>query len=92
MNLSPAQKQRVIETISRMGLDELRAELGGSFQSLLCMDLTTATKMTGLSKPTLRANLPVVELSEGKHGVRVSDLNAYLKLKTVNPKRERSGV
>lgn len=85
MNLSPEQKQKVIETVARLLVEELRAEMGGSFQDLFCVEMSIAAKMTGLSKPTLRANLPIVELSEGKHGIRLSDLNAHLAKKTVQP-------
>lgn len=88
MILSPQDRASLIDVLATKMVAELRAEMGGSFQDLFCMDLGTASKMTGLSKPTLRANLPVVELSDGKHGIKVSVLNAYLERKTLQPGQE----
>lgn len=91
MNLSPEQKKKVIETVAALLVEELREEMGGSFQGLFCVELSMAAKMTGLSKPTLRLHLPIVELSEGKHGIRLTDLNAYLEKKTVPPGKKSRG-
>lgn len=85
MNLSPEQKHKVIEKVAEMLVEELREDLGGSFAALYCVPLVICEKMTGLSRKTVRAVLPVIELSGGKHGVRLSDLQAYLDSKTVLP-------
>ena len=85
MNLSPEQKHKAIAAVAEMLVEELRDDMGGSFASLYCVPLAIAEKMTGLCRKTLRACVPVVELSGGKHGVRLSDLQAYLDSKTVLP-------
>jgi len=85
MNLSPEQKDRVVRTVAEMLLDQLRDDMGGDFRALYVVPLVIAEKMTGLSRNTLRTVLPVVALSPGKHGVRLSDLHAHLDAKTTYP-------
>ena len=89
MNLSPEQKHKITAHVAEMLVEELREDMGGSFAALYCVPLAIAERMTGLTKRTLRACLPVVELCGGKHGVRLSDLQAYLDKKTVLPLCER---
>jgi len=85
MNLSPTQKAAVVETVARMIVAELREEVGGSFANLYCIELAVAEKMTGLNRKTLRGRMPVVEMSDGKHAVKLRDLQSFLDKKTIQP-------
>jgi hypothetical protein len=89
MNLSPEQKRRVVDTVAEMLVEELRDKMGGTFTSLYVIPLAIAEKMTGLTRNTLRAQLPVVEMSLGKHGVQLSVLQEYIQKRTVFPAADR---
>lgn len=85
MTLSPEQKDKLLRTAAGMLVEQLREDLGGSFQSIHIVPLLVAEKLTSLSRNTLRAVLPVVEISPGKHGVRMCELREYLDRKTTRP-------
>ena len=85
MTLSPQQKDVVLRTMAGMLLEELREEMGGAFTGLYVIPLAVAEKLTGLSRNTLRSVVPIVELTDGKHGVRLTVLKDYIDRKTVAP-------
>ena len=91
MTLSPEQKHRVIETMAAMLLEELRDSMGGTFQSLYVVPLTVAVNMTGLSRATLRAQLPITEMAPGKHGICLATLQKHIAKKTTEAGGKKKG-
>lgn len=78
MNLSPQDHAAVLEMVAARIADELRAELGGSFAALYCIEMAVAEKMLGLDRRTIRKEIGHIELSSGKHAVRMADLQEFL--------------
>lgn len=78
-------RDKVIAATAKMLAEELLEDMVGSFRSLYIIPLALAQQMTGLSRNTLRGLLPVVEMTKGKHGIRLSDLQALVEKRTKKP-------
>lgn len=75
MTLSPTERAEVVQGVIDGLLADLRTQ---GVDRFTVFPLATVAQLTGLSRPTIKKRLPVVELTPGKTGVRASDLDAYL--------------
>lgn len=56
---------------------------------LIVLDFATVTQCTRLSRHTIPKRMPVTEVSDGKFGVTLENLETYLDGKTVWPGEDR---
>ena len=96
MTLSPEQWAEVRERVAEMLREEALKEAGG-ISGFIILPIATVTQMTGLSRHTIPQKMPVTEAADGKHGVTLKNLQAYIDAKTVAPgaknqKKARAGA
>lgn len=84
MTLSPEQWAEVRERAAEM-IREAALEEAGGISGFIVLPLATVTQMTGLSRHTIPQKMPVTEAADGKHGVTLKNLTAYIDGKTVEP-------
>lgn len=81
MNFSPNDLEEVKTKAARMIAEAAMEEAGGAM-SLVILPLSVVTQITSLSRHSIPRYLPVTEISPGKHGVTLRDLQAYIAGKT----------
>jgi hypothetical protein len=88
MNFSPEQEAKIITEAAKIIADQAIKEAGGA-KRLVTFPIATITQMTGLSRHTIPQCMPVTNVSDGKSGVTLENLEAYLDGNTVWPGQER---
>jgi len=80
MTLSPTERVE----LRRELLAEIRQEVGGSLSSLVVLPVSAAASLIGLSPAQVRRKLPLTRLCAGKHGVTLSNVQAYIEANTLS--------
>ena len=78
MQLSPEDRDTVFQLAAERIVNELRAELGGSFAGLIVLPLNVVGPMIGLSGKQAGRRLPVTSLGARSNGVTLKNLQTHL--------------
>jgi hypothetical protein len=86
MNLSPQDRQDVLEMVATKIAREVLLGGGQTMAELVLLPMTVVQKMLSLDAHTIKTRMAWVEIASNRTAVRLSEVKAYLEASSREPR------
>jgi hypothetical protein len=88
MNLSPQDRQEVLEMVARNIARDVLLGAGQTMAELVLVPMSVVQKMLSLDAQTIKTRMAWVEIASNRSAVRLSEVKAYLEASSREPRKK----